>query len=427
MSSDNDYKKLLTVGSVIGIFGAIAVAIGMFLSYGIIGSGTTDIFGLTAVSLVIGIFIICLITLIGVLSPRTTINEERPGLIALAIFIFAPTSFISQYSTPMFYLLSIGNDMLSSADFGFYIGIIGLALLLVAFFAYAWIFLWKNRTNATSGLNLSGSSSEIGFVKVLRIFTSLFIIIAGVGIVLAMCIPPYTGTLPAGGLIMTDTRLTLDLTAIAFFVEIAGIIITAFLVMIGNFGTNKPSRSEVPLLAFTSFLIIYPGYKPASAVESLWSSPIYELLVYVHSIIVDPTKTINIWGWILLVSVLIFVFSFFLGILSFFFNKSAVRREAPSAVSSGLEPKRKKKEKFPTGPPSATSGPPVGGLAAQLSGPPSASAGPPSAPSFMSTSPSSGPPASSVSDAPTCPFCGKPLRFINEYQRWYCDSCAQYV
>ena len=425
MSSENDYKKLLTVGSLIGILGAIAVAIGLILSYGVIGSGTTDIFGLAAITLVIGIFIICFITLIGVLSPRTTINEERPGLIALAIFIFAPTSIISQYSTPMFYLLSLGNDMLATADFGFYIGLIGLALLLVALFAYAWIFLWKSRSGSTSGLNLGGGSSEIGFVKVLRVITSLLILVAGIGIVLAMCIPPYVGPQPAGGLIMTDTRLTLDLSAIAFFVEIAGIMITALIVMIGNFGATKVPKSEVPLLAFTSFLIIYPGYKPPGAVESIWSSPVYELLVYVHAIIKEPTKTINIWGWILLISILLFVFSLFLGILSYFFNKSAVSSGAPAAAVGGLEPKkRKKKEKFPTGPPSATSGPPVGGLAAQLSGPPSASSGP----SFMAASPpsTSGSPAASA-DVPTCPFCGKPLRFINEYQRWYCDSCAQYV
>jgi len=426
LSSENDYKKLLTVGSLIGILGAIAVAIGLILSYGVIGSGTTDIFGLAAITLVIGIFIICFITLIGVLSPRTTINEERPGLIALAIFIFAPTSIISQYSTPMFYLLSLGNDMLATADFGFYIGLIGLALLLVALFAYAWIFLWKSRSGSTSGLNLGGGSSEIGFVKVLRVITSLSIIIAGIGIVLAMCIPTYVGPQDAGGLLMTDTRLKLDLTAIAFFVEIAGIIITAFLVMIGNFGASKVPKSEVPLLAFTGFLAIYPGYKPFSASASLWSSPIYEILNFVHATIVDPTKTINIWGWILLISVLLLVFSLFLGVITYFFNKSAVSSGVPASTVSGLEPKKKKKkEKFPTGPPSATSGPPVGGLAAQLSGPPSASSGP----SFMASSPpsTSGPPAAASADVPTCPFCGKPLRFINEYQRWYCDSCAQYV
>ncbi|MHA1462000.1 MAG: hypothetical protein ACTSQ0_02920, partial [Candidatus Heimdallarchaeota archaeon] len=96
--------------------------------------------------------------------------------------------------------------------------------------------------------------------------------------------------------------------------------------------------------------------------------------------------------------------------------------------------------KFPTGPPSAD----TGGLASQLasSGPPSAATGPPSAlgqeptvsgqpptpPSFLasgSSPPSAAAPA--ATDKPTCPFCGKALRFIDEYQRWYCDSCAQYV
>jgi len=30
-------------------------------------------------------------------------------------------------------------------------------------------------------------------------------------------------------------------------------------------------------------------------------------------------------------------------------------------------------------------------------------------------------------ERPSCPTCGKPLTFIDQYQRWYCYSCEKYV
>ncbi len=33
----------------------------------------------------------------------------------------------------------------------------------------------------------------------------------------------------------------------------------------------------------------------------------------------------------------------------------------------------------------------------------------------------------SAEAAPRCPRCGGPLRYIKEYERWWCDSCRQYV
>jgi|GEM_PF-3620599 len=29
--------------------------------------------------------------------------------------------------------------------------------------------------------------------------------------------------------------------------------------------------------------------------------------------------------------------------------------------------------------------------------------------------------------APRCPRCGGPLRYIKDYERWWCDNCRQYV
>ena len=37
------------------------------------------------------------------------------------------------------------------------------------------------------------------------------------------------------------------------------------------------------------------------------------------------------------------------------------------------------------------------------------------------------PPPPGAAEAPTCPTCGSPLRYIQQYQRWYCDKEQKYV
>ena len=37
------------------------------------------------------------------------------------------------------------------------------------------------------------------------------------------------------------------------------------------------------------------------------------------------------------------------------------------------------------------------------------------------------PPVASPSTQPTCPTCGGPLRYTQQYQRWYCDKEQKYV
>jgi hypothetical protein len=37
------------------------------------------------------------------------------------------------------------------------------------------------------------------------------------------------------------------------------------------------------------------------------------------------------------------------------------------------------------------------------------------------------PPPEIVQQTQTCPRCGKPLKYIEQYQRWYCYECQQYV
>jgi hypothetical protein len=232
---------------------------------------------------------------------------------------------------------------------------------------------------------------------------------------------------------MYEDGSQLDLAALTFIVILGGITITAIIMLLGNFGIKRFPNSELPVLVLLSFGIILPGYAPQSVTVSVWSSPVQELLSYGNSIFGD----LEIWGWILIVGLLTLVLAFFLGILSFFLGKTATYLARPGRTArepktrgSGLEARRKK-GKFPTGPPSA---PPSGGTTDSmpvpaLSGPtsgtqPTISSAPPQPPSFMPSAPSSG---GSADQDPTCPFCGKDLRFIDEYSRWYCDNCSQYV
>ncbi|MCK5159054.1 MAG: hypothetical protein KAR08_07850 [Candidatus Heimdallarchaeota archaeon] len=425
MSSENEYKKLLVIGTLIGLLGSLAIIVGMILD--IVG-GAIAVHGLAILTLVFGIFITCLITFLGALTPYgLNINDERPSLFALLLFIFAPTVIFTSFNTPLYFLLDYGNAVLGSGSItaNFYIVFIGVALLLIAFLFQAWIFLWKNRMSSTGGLNLGGTS-DIGFVKILRIITSFITILAATGIILGMILPA-SGTAVAG-LLMYEDGTQLDLAALTFIVILAGIVITAVIMLLGNFGIKRFPNSELPVLALLSLAIILPGYEPQTVTDTFWSSPVRALLSFGNSIFGD----LEILGWILIVGLLVLVLAFFLGILSFFLGKTATyisrpAREARSGGTGRLEARRKK-GKFPKGPPSAPGGSPPAALSGPQSGTqPTVTSAPPSPPSFMPSAPTKGSTAAPSGDSPTCPFCGKGLRFIDEYSRWYCDTCSQYV
>ena len=425
MSSENEYKKLLVIGTLIGLLGSLAIIVGMILD--IVG-GAIAVHGLAILTLVFGIFITCLITFLGALTPYgLNINDERPSLFALLLFIFAPTVIFTSFNTPLYFLLDYGNAVLGSGSItaNFYIVFIGVALLLIAFLFQAWIFLWKNRMSSTGGLNLGGTS-DIGFVKILRIITSFITILAATGIILGMILPA-SGTAVAG-LLMYEDGTQLDLAALTFIVILAGIVITAVIMLLGNFGIKRFPNSELPVLALLSLAIILPGYEPQTVTDTFWSSPVRALLSFGNSIFGD----LEILGWILIVGLLVLVLAFFLGILSFFLGKTATyisrpAREARSGGTGRLEARRKK-GKFPKGPPSASGGSPPAALSRPPSGTqPTVTSAPPSPPSFMPSAPTKGSTAAPSGDSPTCPFCGKGLRFIDEYSRWYCDTCSQYV
>ncbi len=427
-NDENEFKKLLIIGSLIGLLGAIALILGMILQFNVFVSGEINVFGFVVIAFAFGIFIICLLTLLGTFSVGFSVNDERPGLLALVLFIFAPTIVLTEFSTPLYYLLELGNKELDlgGIGFGFYLVYIGAGLFLLSFIFHVWTFLWKNRLSNT-GLNLGGSSEneEIGFVKILRITNSILIIAASAGIILGMILPAYaSATNPdIAGLLMYEDGSHLDLEALFFMAILFSIVVTAIIVMLSNFGVVKSTRSEIPLLILLGVTFLVPGYIPKANPLGVWSSPFFEVLVFMRELTYNSDFSFTFGGWILIIGVIGLLISVFIAIISFFFSMSA------TAAPKGDRPaKVKKRGKMPTGPPSAD----VGGLASQLAssdppsaaGPPSALGQPPSPPSFLASS-SAAPGAEP--DKPTCPFCGKSLRFIDEYQRWYCDSCSQYV
>jgi hypothetical protein len=426
LSSGNDYQKLLIVGTLLGILGAAALIVGMFLGFDLIGA-STDIFGLAIVALIAGIFIVCLITFLGVITPQGfTTYDARPTLFALLLFIMTPTTLFSQYTTPLYYLLAQGNDMLGAgADFSFYIAFIGVALLVAAFMIVGWIYLWKNRLSTTGGLNLGGGSSSNPIIKLLGIIVSILTVVAGVGIILGLVLPLSTSPFTDASLLMSLDGTQLDLTALSFMVLVVFVVITAIFAILSNFGVLKTSK-DIPLMIAMLIIIVLPGYTPYTSGTTAWSTPIYEVYGKAQEIFDDASQTTMCW--ILVIGLLAFSVSFVLGILTYFFSSSSSYSKRVRVSSGGGLEARRKKGKFPTGPPtaappdlsSAPSGPPVGGTQ------PTISSAPPQPPSFMPTSQVAAP-SPGQKEPPTCPFCGKGLRFIDDYKRWYCDSCAQYV
>lgn len=439
-NDEKEFKSLLIIGSSVGLLGAIALILGMILHFNVFISGEINVFGIVVVAFTFGIFVICLLTLLGTLSIGFKVNDERPSLLALVLFIFAPTVILTEFSTPLYYLLEMGNRELDlgAVGFGFYLVYIGTGLFLLSFILHVWTFLWKNRLS-NSGINIGVSSNDIGLVKILRIINCILIIIASTGIIFGMILPAYSSaTNPnIAGFFMYEDGSHVDLEALFFMALLFSIVVTAIIVMLSNFGVVKSTRSEIPLLILLGVTFLVPGYVPKGNPRGVWTSPFFELLIAMRIVVNDTADlAFTAMGWILIIGIITLLFSVFIAIITFFFSKSAT---ATSKVTRTSGVKVKKKGKLPTGPPSAD----VGGLASQLassSGPPSAATGPPSAlgqeptvstspptpPSFIASSGSS-PSAAGTTEKPTCPFCGKSLRFIDEYQRWYCDSCSQYV
>ncbi|NHK32336.1 MAG: hypothetical protein FK730_13365 [Asgard group archaeon] len=405
MSSENEYKKLLIIGTLIGLIGSIALILGIIFNY-----ITTDlnVLDLAIVAWTAGIFIICLITFLGSITPTGIVfDDERPSLFSIALFILAPTLVVSQYNTPMHYLLETGSELLGagSATFTTYLIFIGIVLLLVAFIILTWVFLWKRRATSASDLYLD-ETSEIGLVRFLRIITSSLVIAAGVGIILGFVIVPSTGL--TASLLMSEDGSGLDFSALAFMVYIVGIIVTAVILLLGNLGKTKIPRSELPLLVLLITILALPGYSPSGVSATVWSTPVYKLLEFGK----NQIGNITFIGWVLIIGVSITILAFLLLTITYFMKSSA------TFVERSVRTGRVRKTRVPKGPPSAQAmAPPSGTLADQLSpsGPPSAGI-------------PTGPPGAGVSaETPTCPFCGQNLRYIDEYQRWYCDNCSQYV
>ena len=423
MSSDDEYKKLLATSTLIGLIGSVLLTVGMI--FDIINVGVR-ILDLWILAWVIGILIVNLLTFLGSITKYgIVINDERPSLLITALFIFAPTILISQANTPMIYLLRLGNLSIEAGSAGFmsYLGIAGMAVLLISFFIQTWIFLWKNRLAFTRDTYFEGT--EIAFVRVVRILTGILSVVAGVGIIIGIVIAPSEST---SSLLMFEDGSQIDLTALAFIFFIVGTVITAIVMLLSNFGILKTPKTEIPLLVLLLCAIILPGYAPPSATITTWSTPIYKLLEFGQEIFGD----ITIMGWVLIISVLILVVGFMVGIITFFIKTSAVFEAKPTTTV------RRRRARIPKRQQAAAIEdirPATGSLADQLASSqqqpatqqPAATSEPPSTPGFMPTAPTSGTAAAPAADKPICPFCGKALRFIDEYQRWYCDSCQQYV
>jgi hypothetical protein len=416
-SEDDEYKKLLATSTLIGLIGSVLLIVGMVLDIISVGVKILDLWIL---AWVIGILIVNLLTFLGAATKYgLVINDERPSLLVTALFIFAPTLLISDKNTPMFYLLELGNRSIGEglATFMNYLGIIGMGILLITFFIQTWIFLWKNRLAFTRDTYFEGS--EIAFVRVVRILTGIISVVAGIGIIIGMVVAPSTTT---SSLLMFEDGSQIDLKALAFIFFLVGTVITAIVMLLSNFGILKTPKTEIPLLVLLLAIMILPGYAPPSATITTWSTPIFKLLEFGQVIFGDITAM----GWILIISVLALVIGFMVGIITFFIKTSAVFEAKPTTTV------RRRRARIPKRQPTAAIEdirPASGSLAEQLASSQTqqpATSGPPSTPGFMPTAPPTGT-AAPAADKPICPFCGKALRFIDEYQRWYCDSCQQYV
>ena len=415
MSSENEYKRLLIIGTFIGILGSLAIIFGIISDFIRVGVKILDL-GIFAWA--IGIFIICLVTFLGAFIPfGLMLNDERPSLFAIALFILAPTIVISEHTTPMYYMLTIVNELLStnSASFMNYVGFIGIILLITSFIILSWIFAWKFRRYTASDI-YQDDFTEIKFVRIMRLVTCICTITASVFIILGLITPTNSET---ASLMMSGIGSNFDFSAFAFMAQMIGLTTTAVIILIGNFGAPRIPRNEIPLIFLLFIMLVMPGYAPQGTTITTWSSPVFKILEYGRY----NFRNLIFMGWVLLIGVLLLVLAFMLGILTYFLKTSATYVSRPASTGRVKTTKTKKPKRTKAEPEQ------VGTLATQLSTSPTGTQTiPSSSPTGPPTGTITGPPVGAQTpEQPTCPFCGKNLRFIQEYQRWYCDSCSQYV
>jgi hypothetical protein len=445
------YKNLLLIGTIIGMLGTIAVIIGLLLEFELFKDSltTTKINALIITVFCLAIFIIELLTFLGILTPfGFRANDERPGLFGLFLFLYLPPITLTYTISPFSYLIQysqvaiaafVGFDV--ALGFDFFLLFIGVALLFISMVIHGLIFLIKQRwtKRLSEDLSLSGQEKPT-FVKGLTFATAFFMIISSIAMILGVALPPYEGT-DMKGLLFTLSNNYLDLGVMFFILEMVTILIVALVVILSNLGIFGEPLSTTPLLGFASLPLLMPSVVLASYSLNTISSTIVDLFNFIGN---NIGTGLTAFGWILFIGALLFLLAFMIGVAGAFYFRSASAVERPA--------RRRSRTSGPTSPPSASldemtndvvSGPPSSSgppsLASQLgsSGPPSGkeptvTSEPPQPPSFMpstgegqSQAPS-GPP-SAAQETPTCPFCGKPLRFIDQYQRWYCDNCQQYV
>ncbi|MEA2071615.1 MAG: hypothetical protein U9O98_10040 [Asgard group archaeon] len=440
-NEDANYKPLLVIGNISSVLGSAAIIVGLLLSLGFF-SGSFNLFGLVIIALAAGIFIVSLLSFFGTISPSGfAINDERGTLFTLAIFLLSPIVIISKYTTPVNFLLALGNSELTdngTLSVGMIIALIGAIVLFLAFVILSLVFFWEHRFLSADISLYSANGNPV--IKTLRIVTSILVIASGIFIILGMFL-----TIDSAGDFnyLTGNLGHLDLEALLYIIKIGSAVVIALLLLLTNIGILRAPKNEVPLLGFIMIPIFLPGWTPTALQTSFWTTPIYEQLLSLNEILNDTGSELTTFGWITLISILVFILTFFLagGTLIFSFSSTM------TTGTIGGTTRRRRRKKTPQSPPSAESSlddvtssaigaPPSGDLASQLSGQetaagqqPKVSSEPPSPPSFMASSgpPSAAAPAEQEEEKPTCPFCGKELRWIQEYSRWYCDSCQQYV
>ncbi|RLI71655.1 MAG: hypothetical protein DRP02_04015 [Candidatus Gerdarchaeota archaeon] len=438
MSVERKFEKITLSASILAMIGTVLIIIGI----GIGSAFLTDVRLLALIVLILGIFVISVITFIGSLpANRFQFTDERPALLAFLALFFAPFTLISNYTTPLYLLIKlvIGESSISLLHY-FTLG--GIFLMTISFLLFVWVFFWKLPERRPT----LEENSELPIAKALAQITGFLTMVAIIGVIIGLLFPVSDSR---NSLLQTSLGAVVSPSALAFLFYLLMIFTTALFVFISPFEKVAIPRTDLALLFLLFTFLALPGYEPLTASTSIWSSPVYKLLEYGLLVFSD----MNIFGWILLTSVLLNVFALLLGVLTFFLKISAFvseevvrtprRRQKPLVQSESTQGSETLGTLAQTLASSTTTQTPPTTVPTSQSVP--TSSGPPSATvkPLSGAPPSASPPAFGIStqpatkqttptktlerQKPTCPFCGKELTFIEQYQRWYCYNCSQYV
>jgi hypothetical protein len=353
------FSKVLFSGSLFGLVGGLLAFIGMLLALKLFEEFYFGMYKITITFYLLVVIILECLTFLSFLFPqRLLFHDERPGLLAIFIFLYTPF-YLVVFQPARWFLLNfycknaifdaIYNDI--PLTFGFFLIVVGLFFLFIAFFLHSLPFLYLRVVPFLSKSQSSATRDKPNVLRVLSITFSILIIIGIIFLILGLLFPPHhnvTGE-PYDEIFSFINGYNLhffNLNVLFLIFELLAIFTVAIIVLLSSFSLLPSfSSSLFPVLFYLLFLIAIPSIAlnrylttPDEYTLSLDTPFVIDVIQFIYIIFYKnlhhPSKVITPFGWLLFVGALIILYSFVFGLGVEFFTWSAMKKQSPEKASN---------------------------------------------------------------------------------------------